>query len=71
MAELVAGIGHRDRVGPIREALSGKDFSPFRALQQVRIEAELDGQRPVQLDQPRAATGVGATRAKKLAGSAA
>ena len=45
MAELVAGIGHRDRVGPIREALSGEDFGPFRALQQVRIEAELDGQR--------------------------
>ena len=52
MAELVAGIGHRDRVGAIGEALSGEDFGPFRALQHVRIEAEMDGQRPVQLDQP-------------------
>ena len=52
MAELVAGIGHRDRVGAVGEALSGEDFGAFRALQQVRIEPEMDGQRPVQLDQP-------------------
>ena len=52
MAELVAGIGHRDRVGALREALSGEDFGPFRALQHIRIKAEMDGQGPVQLDQP-------------------
>ena len=52
MAELVAGIGHRDRVGAVGEALSGEDFSPFRALQHIGIEAEMDGQGPVQLDQP-------------------
>ena len=52
MAELVAGIGHRDRVGAVGEALSGEDFGPFRALQHVGIEPEMDGQGPVQLDQP-------------------
>jgi hypothetical protein len=52
MAELVAGIGHRDRVGAVGEAFSGEDFSPFRALQHVGIKSELDGQGPVQLDQP-------------------
>src|SRR6185312_7319577 len=52
MAELVAGIGHRNRVGAVRQALSGEDFGPFRALQHVWIEAEMDGQGPVQLDQP-------------------
>ena len=52
MAELVAGIGHRDRLGAIGDALAGEDFGAFRALQHVGIEAELDGQRPVQLDQP-------------------
>ena len=52
MAELVPGIGHRDRVGAIRQALSGKDFRPFRGLQQVGIEPEVNRKRPVQLDQP-------------------
>ena len=52
MAELVAGIGHRDRVGAVRQALSGEDFGAFRALQHVGIEPEMDGERPVQLDQP-------------------
>ena len=53
VAELVAGIGHGDRLGAIGEALSGEDFRPFRALQHVGIEPEMDGQRPVELDQPR------------------
>ena len=52
MAELVAGIGHGDRVGAVGEALSGEDFGPFRALQHIRVEPEVDGQGPVQLDQP-------------------
>jgi hypothetical protein len=49
----VAGIGHRDRIGALRHALSGEDFRAFGRLQHIGIEAELDGQRPVQLDQPR------------------
>ena len=65
MAELVAGIGHRDRVGAIREALSGEDFSPFRALQHIGIKAELDGQGPVQLDQPGGGDGGRAPRGRK------
>ncbi len=52
VAELVARIGHRDRVGAIRQALSGKDFRPFRGLQNVGIEPEVNRKRPVQLDQP-------------------
>ncbi len=42
MTELVAGIGHRDRVGAIGDALAGQDLGAFRALQQVRIEPEMD-----------------------------
>ncbi len=53
MAELVAGIGHRDRIRAIRQALAGEDFDPFRTVEPVRIEPEMDRQRPVQLDQPR------------------
>ena len=53
MSELVAGIGHRDRIRPVGDALAGQDLGPFRAAEQVRIEAKLDRQRPVQLDQPR------------------
>ena len=52
MPELVAGIGHRDRVGAVGDALAGEDLGAFRAVEQVRIEPELDRQRPVQLDQP-------------------
>ena len=52
MPELVAGIGHRDRLGAVRNALAGEDFGALRAVEPVRIEAELDRQRPVQLDQP-------------------
>ncbi len=52
MAELVAGIGHRDRVGAVGDAFSGKDLGALRGRQQVRIEAEMEGERPVQLDQP-------------------
>ena len=50
--ELVAGIGHGDGVGARGNRLSGQDFGALRGLQQVRIEPELDRQRPVQLDQP-------------------
>ena len=34
MAELVAGIGHRDRVGAVGHAFAGEDFGALRALQQ-------------------------------------
>ena len=53
MTELVAGIGHRDRVRAVGNALAGEDFGSLRAIQPIRIEAEMDGQRPVQFDQPR------------------
>jgi hypothetical protein len=53
MPELVAGIGHRDRVRPVGDAFAGEDLGSFRAVQPVRVEAEVDRERPVQLDQPR------------------
>ena len=53
MAELVAGIGHRDRIGAVGDPLAGEDLGSLGALEQVRIEAEMDRQRPVQLDQAR------------------
>ena len=52
ITELMARIGHRDRVGAVWDALSGEDFRALRAVQHVWIEPELDGERPVQLDQP-------------------
>jgi hypothetical protein len=45
MPELMAGIGHRDRVGAIGDAFAGEDFGAFRAGKQFRIEAEMDGER--------------------------
>ena len=53
MAELVAGIGHRDRLGAVGEAVAGEHLDALRAGEPVGIEAELARQRPVQLDQPR------------------
>ena len=53
MTELVAGIGHRDRVGPVGNTLAGEDFGSLRATEPVRIETEVYRQRPVQFDQPR------------------
>ena len=52
MPELVAGIGHRDRIGAVGNASCRRGFRRPRARQQVGIEAELERQRPVQLDQP-------------------
>ena len=51
MAELVAGIGHCNRVSALGNALSREDLGSLRAGQPIRIETEMDRQRPVQLDQ--------------------
>ncbi len=53
MTELVAGIGHRDRVGAVRNAFAREDFGALRARKQLGVEAEMDRQRPVELDQAR------------------
>ena len=53
MPELVAGIGHCDRVGAVGDALAGQDLGPLRTGEPVRIEPEMDRKRPIQLDQPR------------------
>ena len=42
MTELVAGIGHRNRVGAVGDPLAGEDFGAFRAIQPIRVEAEMD-----------------------------
>ena len=65
MAELVAGIGHRDRVGAVGQPFAGEDFGAFRARQQLRIEPEMDGERPVQFDQPRRGRPASARPAQK------
>ncbi len=57
MAELVAGIGHRNRVRPVRNTLAGEDLGSLRAGEPVRIEAEVNSKRPVQLDQSRRSDG--------------
>ena len=66
MAELVAGIGHRDRIGAVGNPLAGQDLGALGALEQVGIEAEMDRQRPVQLDQAR-----GGDRGRRHAGEKA
>src|SRR6185437_3750139 len=38
MTELMAGIGHRDRIGAFREPFAGKDFSSLGGREQVRIK---------------------------------
>ncbi len=52
MPELVPGIGHRDRLGADGNRLAGQDLGPFGGVQQLGVETEMHGQRPVQLDQP-------------------
>jgi len=47
VAELVPGIGHRDRVGAVRNPLAGQNLDTLRASKQFRIEAEMERQRPV------------------------
>ena len=42
MAELVAGIGHRDRVRAVGNAFSGEDFGPLRASEHDR-DRDRDG----------------------------
>ena len=66
MAELVAGIGHGDRVGAIGHALAGEDFGTLRGLQQVRIEPKLNRQRAVELDQARGGHRGGRNAGKKV-----
>ena len=52
MAELVAGIGHRDRLGAVGHPVAGEDLGALGAIEQLRVEAEMPRERPVQLDQP-------------------
>src|ERR1700733_11668918 len=47
IAELVAGIGHGDRFGPVRKALSGEDFSALGTLQKVGVKPEPDRERSI------------------------
>jgi hypothetical protein len=53
MTELVAGIGHRDRVGAIGKPFSREDFGSLGAAKMIRIKAQLNRERPVQFDQSR------------------
>ena len=53
VAELVAGIGERNRLRARRDAVAGEDRRPGRGRQEAGVEAELGGQPLVQLEQPR------------------
>src|SRR5258705_230519 len=51
VAELMAGIGHGQRLGPVRHPVAAEDRRPVRRIQRPRVEPELPGQRLVQPDQ--------------------
>ena len=53
VAELVAGIGECDRLRADGNAVAGQDFYCLRRREHLGIEAELPGQRLIDLDQPR------------------
>src|SRR5215204_6043150 len=52
MAELVPGIGQRNGLGPIRNAVTGEDLDAFRAGEPIGVKAKLSRQFPVQADEP-------------------
>ena len=52
MAELVPGIGHCNRVRAFGNAFSSENLGSLPAGEPIRIETEMDRERPVQLDQP-------------------
>jgi hypothetical protein len=68
VAELVPGVGERDRLRAFGHAVAGKDLHAFGAGQFGGIEPEEFGQAGVDAHKPGAATGVGSSRAKKRAG---
>ncbi len=70
VAELVAGIGHGNGIGAFGHALSGQDFRPFRVSSRSGSSPSRRASGRFSLISRGAATGVGATRAKKLSGSA-
>src|SRR5580704_17859450 len=51
--ELVPGIGERDRLGTRRDVVARQDDHTLRRRQRFGIEAELGGERRVELDQAR------------------
>ena len=53
VAELMAGIGECDRLRADGNAVAGQDFYCLRRREHLGIEAELPGQRLIDLDQPR------------------
>ncbi len=53
VAELVAGIGQRNRLGTRRYAVARQDRHTLRRRQRLGIEAELGGESRVELDQAR------------------
>ena len=53
MAELVAGIHKRDRLGARGDAVSGEDLHTLGGSERGRVESEFCGQPAVDLHQPR------------------
>ena len=57
IAELVPGIGRGERLGALGHAVAGERRDALGAGEPVGIEAEIERQRPVEPDQPRALDG--------------
>ena len=53
VAELVAGIGQRDRLRTFGHAIAGQDLDALGRGQEIRVEAQLQRQRAVDPDQLR------------------
>jgi len=71
MTELVARIGPRDRIRAFGKPFAGLRISdPQRLSQPIRIEAEVDDEWPVQLDQPRGSHGPSVDAGEKVRGRA-
>ena len=72
MTELMAGIGHRNRVRCPGPACAGENLGlPPGSAGPIRIEAEMAGERPVQFDQSRRSDRRWRDPREKSAGSAA
>ena len=61
--ELMAGVGHGQRLRAVRHRVSGQHGEPVGRAQLILIEPEIAGERLVELHQPRSRTAAGDCRA--------
>ena len=68
VSELMAGIGHRERLASLRHAIACEDGDAVRRRKEIGIESEFLRDAILSRMREGAATGVGESRAKKCAG---